>query len=163
MTPPGQVGRPGGRTAGPARPDPGGVRRGGVAATDWLTGPLRRILLIRGGATAGAASAAWLLCRLTGTRRRASTVALLALVGAQLGQTLALAGRDPLVITTAIASVVVLAVLVQTPVLSALFGSRPVGPVGWSIALGAAGVATLAAWRAASHHSPALPPGARSG
>ncbi len=149
------------RGTGPAGPR--GVRRGGVAATDWLTGPLRRILLIRGGATAGAASAAWLLCRLTGTRRRASTVALLALVGAQLGQTLALAGRDPLVITTAIASVVVLAVLVQTPVLSALFGSRPVGPVGWSIALGAAGVATLAAWRAASHHSPALPPGARSG
>ncbi len=139
------------------------ARHGGGAATDWLTGPLRRILLIRGGATAGAASAAWLLCRLTGTRRRASTVALLALVGAQLGQTLALAGRDPLVITTAIASVVVLAVLVQTPVLSALFGSRPVGPVGWSIALGAAGAATFAAWRAAGHHSPAVPPGARPG
>ncbi|CAJ62957.2 MULTISPECIES: HAD-IC family P-type ATPase [Frankia] len=140
---------------------PGGVRRGGVAATDWLTGPLRRILLIRGGATAGGASAAWLLARLTGSRRRASTVALLALVGAQLGQTLTLAGRDPLVITTAIANVVVLAVLVQMPVLSALFGSRPVGPVGWCIALGAAGAATFAAWRAARRHSAQTSPGPR--
>ncbi|WP_044884149.1 cation-translocating P-type ATPase [Frankia torreyi] len=144
---------------GPARQ--GGVRRGGVAATDWLTGPLRRILLIRGGATAGGASAAWLLARVTGTRRRASTVALLALVGAQLGQTLTLAGRDPLVITTAIASVVVLAVLVQTPVLSALFGSRPVGPVGWCIALGAAGAATFVAWQAARRQGSEMPPGPR--
>ncbi len=110
-----------------------------------LAGPLRRAILLRGATTAGAATAAWAVARRTGTPGRASTVALLAVVGSQLGQTLALAGRDPLVIATAAGSFAVLAGIVQTPVVSTLFGCRPVGPVGWTIAVVSASVATAVA------------------
>ena len=48
-------------------------------------------------ATGTGALAAWQIGRLTGTRRRASTMALAALVGTQLGQTLLVGGRNPLV------------------------------------------------------------------
>ena len=62
---------------------------------------------------------------------------------AQLGQTMTLAGLDPLVLATALGSAVVLAVLIQNPVTSVLFGSRPVGAVGWATAVGCATAATL--------------------
>ncbi|MDT3442359.1 cation transporting ATPase C-terminal domain-containing protein [Pseudofrankia sp. BMG5.37] len=104
------------------------------------------MLLVRGATTTAGATAAWLIGRYTGTPRRASTMGLLALVTTQLGQTLMLAGRDPLVITTALGSMLVLAALVQTPFLSRLFGCRPVGPVGWSVVLASATLATSAAW-----------------
>ncbi|ABW11900.1 ATPase, P-type (transporting), HAD superfamily, subfamily IC [Parafrankia sp. EAN1pec] len=115
------------------------------SADTILAGPLRRAILLRGATTAGAATAAWAVARRTGTPGRASTVALLAVVGSQLGQTLALAGRDPLVIATAAGSFVVLAGIVQTPVVSTLFGCRPVGPVGWTIAVVSASAATVVA------------------
>ena len=125
---------------------PGAASEADAVAGRWLTGSLRRMLLVRGTTTTAGATAAWLVGRYTGTPRRASTIALLALVATQLGQTLMLAGRDPLVIATALASMLVLAVLVQTPALSALFGCRPVGPVGWNVALTSAVLATSAAW-----------------
>lgn len=49
---------------------------------------LNRDIALRAATTTLGASTAWALARLTGRRRRASTVALAALVGTQLGQTL---------------------------------------------------------------------------
>ncbi|MDF5755657.1 cation-translocating P-type ATPase [Spongiactinospora sp. TRM90649] len=84
--------------------------------------------------TAGAAGAAWPAARLTGSPARARTVGLLALVGAQLAQTLQAGGWDRTVLVSALGSTAALAAVVQTPGLSHFFGSVPVGPVGWSIA-----------------------------
>jgi cation-transporting P-type ATPase I len=126
---------------------PGAARDRGVpVGRMWRDAALRRTLATRGAATAGGATAAWVWARLTGTAGRASTVGLLALVGTQLGQTLALAGRDPLVFATALASIAVLAAIVQTPGVAHLFGSRPVGPGGWAIAAVCALAASTAAW-----------------
>jgi cation-transporting ATPase I len=110
-----------------------------------LGGPLTRSIVIRGTATAMGASAAYVFARLSGTRTRASTVSLLALTGSQLGQTLVVGGRDPLVAATALGSAAVLVVLVQTPGVSRIFGCRPVGPVGWTIATASAAGATIGA------------------
>ncbi|OBF28973.1 haloacid dehalogenase [Mycobacterium sp. ACS1612] len=105
---------------------------------------LWRTVAVRGATTAGAATAAWALASVTGTQRRASTVALVALVSAQLGQTL-IDSRDPLVVSTAVGSLMALGGLISTPVVSQLLGSTPLGPLGWAQALGAATVATSVA------------------
>ena len=76
--------------------------------------------------------------------RRASTVALVALVSTQLGQTL-IDSHSPLVVTTAVGSLVALGALISTPGVSQLLGCTPLGPVGWAQGLGTAGVATVAA------------------
>jgi cation-transporting ATPase I len=107
---------------------------------------LRRDIKIRAATTAGSAGTAWLLARLTGTPARASTVALVSMVSAQLGQTLVAGRFDPKVAAACFASLAVLAAAVQTPGLSRLMGSRPLGPVGWSIALGTAAASTGIAW-----------------
>jgi cation-transporting ATPase I len=88
-------------------------------------------------ATTAAATGGWLVARVTGTRRRASTVALASLVGAQLAQTAVAARGDPLVLATVAASTAALVGVVQTPGVSTFFGSRPLGPIGWSIVAGA--------------------------
>jgi cation-transporting ATPase I len=75
-------------------------------------------------------------------RPRADTVALVALVGTQIGQTLAIGGRSPVVVGASLASFGALAAVVQTPGLSHFFGCRPLGPVGWTIAGGASVLAT---------------------
>ncbi len=98
---------------------------------------------LRAVTTAAAASAAWLAGRLTGTRGRADTIGLVALVAAQLLQTLAKGGRDPVVVLAALASLAVLCGVVSTPGVSRFFGSRPLGPIGWSIGLGGAAAATV--------------------
>jgi len=136
-----------GRSRGPGSPgDPhGSVASGGSGGPGDGRARLRQALLARGTLTAAGATSAWLLARTTGTPRRASTVALLALVGTQLGQTVVLARRDPLVVATAVGSAALMATLVQTPVASSLFGSRPVGPLGWGIAVGCASGASLLA------------------
>jgi cation-transporting ATPase I len=92
--------------------------------------------------TAGAAGGAWLATRPRASAVTASTVALAALVGAQLGQTLATGGRSPLVVATGVASFGALGAVIQTPGMSQLFGCTPLGPLGWTTALGAAGAAT---------------------
>ncbi|GAA2756916.1 cation-translocating P-type ATPase [Actinopolymorpha rutila] len=103
---------------------------------------LARDVAIRAGATAAAASAGWGVGRMTGTPGRAGTIALVSMVGAQLGQTMVTGWRSPLVVGAGAASWLGLAAVVQVPGLSHFFGCRPLGPVGWATALGAAGVGT---------------------
>ncbi|WP_242190111.1 HAD-IC family P-type ATPase [Saccharopolyspora soli] len=103
---------------------------------------LTRDIYRRAAVTAGAAIVAWVLGRATGTLRQANTVALVALVAAQLGQTLVVRGRTPLVVGCALGSLVALAAVVQTPGLSHFFGARPLLPHGWMIAAGTATAAT---------------------
>jgi cation-transporting ATPase I len=100
---------------------------------------------VRAAITAGAAAVAWATATATGTRTRAGTVALLALVGAQLGQT-AVAGHNDRDVWRAVAlSAAVLLAVVQFPPSSRFFGSRPVGPLGLGIAGGATALATAVA------------------
>ena len=80
--------------------------------------------------TGGAATLAWGMGKLWGTPERASTIALLALVGGQLGQTIVKGQRSPTVLATGIGSLVVLVGMVQTPVVSRFFGCQPLGPIG---------------------------------
>lgn len=93
---------------------------------------------LRATVTTVAATTAWIVARATGTRGRADTVALVALVTSQLFQTLQDAGRDPVVAMAVVGSLVVLGVVVGVPGLSHFFGSRPLGPVAWTIALASA-------------------------
>lgn len=104
---------------------------------------LTRDIRLRAGTTAAAAACAWAAARVTGTRSRADTVALVAVVAAQLIQTLLDAGRDPVVALAALGSLAALGFAVGLPGLSHFFGSRPLGPAGWAIALSAAVGCTL--------------------
>ncbi|MAC27870.1 MAG: hypothetical protein CMH59_15545, partial [Myxococcales bacterium] len=92
--------------------------------------PLERDILFRGAITGGAAAAAWFVARALGDRRGADTVAMLSLVGAQLGQTVVAGTRSKLVLGTGFGSLAALLGVVQTPGLSGFFGSRPLGPLG---------------------------------
>ncbi len=107
-----------------------------------LGSPLTREIAVRAGATAVGASAAWAVARVTGTPTRARTVALAALVGTQLGQTLVAGSRSPLVFGAATVSTGVLVAVIQTPGVSQFFGCRPLGPAGWLTAVGASVGAT---------------------
>jgi cation-transporting P-type ATPase I len=128
----------------PATATPQTLLREGPEAS--LGAALTRDILIRGGLTAAAGAAAWSGARMTGiTSRRASTTALVGIVGAQLGQTLAAGWRSPLVVAASMGSTAGLIVVVQTPGISHFFGCRPLGPVGWSIGLGSAAAMSLGA------------------
>lgn len=94
--------------------------------------------------TASGAGMAWIASSFIGDRRGASTTALLALVGTQLGQTLTSGERSRQVVLTSVVSTLGLAAIVQTPGLSSTFGCRPLGPLGWSIAIAASASATAA-------------------
>ena len=113
------------------------------AALGWK---LNRKILGRAVVTASGAGLAWGASSLIGDRRGASTTALLALVGAQLGQTLTSSPRSQQVIATTLLSALGLFIIVQTPGLSGAFGCRPLGPLGWAIALGSSAVATGASY-----------------
>ncbi len=104
---------------------------------------LWRAVAIRGATTAAAATAAWAMAGVTGRPQRASTVALVALVSAQLGQTL-LESHTPLVVLTAGGSLAVMGTLISIPGVSQLLGCTPLGPLAWGQALGSAGAATAA-------------------
>jgi cation-transporting P-type ATPase I len=104
---------------------------------------LWRAVAIRGTTTAAAATAAWTMARFTGRPRRASTVALVALVSAQLGQTL-LDSRAPLVVLTTGGSLIAMGTLISIPGISQLLGCTPLGPLAWAQALGSAAAATVA-------------------
>lgn len=110
-----------------------------------LGAALTRDIYVRAVTTAAAATAAWLLGRMTGTPGRASTVGLIGLVGAQLLQTLTVGGRDRTVFLASVSSLAALMVIVSVPGLSQVFGCRPVGPFGWAIGLGCSVVAALVA------------------
>jgi len=105
---------------------------------------LLRAVALRGTTTASATLAAWFMARVTGFPRRASTVALVALVTTQLGQTL-LESRSPVLVATAAGSFAAMALLISIPGISQFMGCTPLGPIGWAQALGSATVATTAA------------------
>jgi magnesium-transporting ATPase (P-type) len=108
---------------------------------------LNREITLRALATAGGASLAWAQARATpyGSPARARTVALAALVGTQLGQTVVAGGhRSPLVIGASAISAGALFAVVQTPGVSGFFGCTPLGPIAWGQAAGSATVATIA-------------------
>ena len=106
-----------------------------------LGGPLVRQIAARAATTAAGATGAWALARVTGRRRRASTVGLAALVGTQLAQT-ALVGRtSPVVLVSTAVSAAALVAIVQTPGISQFFGCTPLGPLGWGIAVGSTAAA----------------------
>jgi magnesium-transporting ATPase (P-type) len=108
----------------------------GTALTDEIT--------VRAIATALGAALGWLAARATGPgRARARTVALAALVGTQLGQTLLVGGRSRPVLAASAGSMAALAAIIQTPGVSQFFGCKPLGPVGWTIALSSAAAATM--------------------
>lgn len=109
-----------------------------------LGAALNREVAIRAVATTAGATAGWLAARATGRERRARTIALAALVGSQLGQTVLLGGRSPQVIAAGAASAAALAAIIQTPGLSQFFGCTPLGPVGWGIAITSAAAASFA-------------------
>ncbi len=102
----------------------------GTALTDEVT---RRAIATALGTTCG-----WLAARFTGTAGRASTVAVASLVASQLAQTAMASHGDPYVLGAVGLSFAALVGTVQTPGVSHFFGSRPLGPVGWSTVLGAA-------------------------
>ncbi|WP_254395197.1 cation-translocating P-type ATPase [Streptomyces sp. AC512_CC834] len=110
--------------------------------TAVLGEPLLRQIRHRALTTALGATAAWLLGRFTpGTQRRSTTMALCAVVGTQLAQTLADRRDSRLVQVTSLGSAAALVALVQTPGVSRLFGCTPLGPVAWT---GVAAAITLA-------------------
>ncbi len=107
-----------------------------------LGSALTQEIAVRAATTAAGAGAAWTMARMTGTPTRASTVALAALVGTQLGQTIVAGGRSPTVVGASLVSTGILVAAIQTPGVSQFFGCRPLGPVGWAQATGAAVGAT---------------------
>lgn len=113
-----------------------------------LGSALTRDVYTRATVTACSAGAAWLLARPLSTAGQARTTGLVALVSAQLAQTLAIRGRTPLVLAAAVVSLAALAALVQIPGVSHFFGSQPLLPHQWAIALGsaAAAAAAVAVW-----------------
>lgn len=118
---------------------------------------LNRDIATRAVTTSVAALIAWLLARPVSTPAQAGTTGLVALVGAQLGQTIAVRGRTPLVVAAGVISLALLAGIVQVPGLSRFFGCRPLLPHQWGIALAAATAATAAeilgrAWSFPSVH-----------
>ena len=125
---------------GEAEPDLG-VPNGATS----LDASLFQTLGIRGGATALGASVAWHVGRMTGRDRRASTMGLAALVGTQLGQTLLMGRRSPMVVITSVASAAALFAVVETPGVSHFFGCTPLGPIAWTVVAVSSGTATLGA------------------
>ncbi|MGJ6963298.1 HAD-IC family P-type ATPase [Streptosporangium sp. G11] len=109
-----------------------------------LGASLTRDIYLRAATTASAAGAAWAIGRMTGTRGRADTMGLVALVASQLLQTLALGSRDRLVVLASLLSLLILGMSVSVPGLCRFFGCHPLGPVGWTIALGSAATTTAA-------------------
>jgi cation-transporting ATPase I len=108
-----------------------------------LGGRLARDVALRAAATSAGAYGAWLAARATGSPSRARTVALAALVGTQLGQTMVVGRRSALVVGSSVLAGAGLAAIIQTPGVSAFFGCRPLGPGGWAIAATAASTATF--------------------
>jgi cation-transporting ATPase I len=106
-----------------------------------LGASLNSDIYIRAATTAGAAMAGWLLARPVSTPAQATTAGLVALVAAQLGQTMAVRGSTPLVIAAGVGSLAAMAAIVQIPGVSQFFGCSPLLPHQWGIALGAAGAA----------------------
>ncbi|AXI76746.1 HAD-IC family P-type ATPase [Peterkaempfera bronchialis] len=122
----------------------------GGGPVQGFTGPeVGRVLAVRGSATAAAALVAWQVGRVSRVLprggRRASTMGLAALVGAQLGQTLIGRWRSPLVLATCAVSAAALVAAVEVPGVNRFFGNTALGPLGWGVVVGCAVVATVGA------------------
>ena len=113
----------------------------GTAEVERDEAAMWRAIGIRGASTTFGATLGWSMASVTGTRRRAATVALIALVSTQLAQTL-VDSRAPLVVLTSAGSLGALMVVVSIPGLSHVFGCTPVDPFAWGQALLAAAVAS---------------------
>ncbi|MFJ4468518.1 HAD-IC family P-type ATPase [Streptomyces sp. NPDC089424] len=123
----------------------------GPMGTSLLGTPLMRQIRHRALTTCLGAVTAWLIGRFTpGTIRRSTTMALCAVVGTQLAQTLADRRDSPLVRLTVIGSAVALVAVVQTPGVSQALGCTPLGPVAWAGVLAAIALA-VAGQRALPH------------
>jgi cation-transporting ATPase I len=134
----------------PADPGPDTASPLGTEPVRGFTGhDMGRVLAVRGTATAAAALASWHIGRLPGFlpggRRRASTMGLAALVGAQLGQTLIARWHSPLLLATCAVSAAALFAIVETPGISQFFGCTPLGPGAWTVVTASAAAATVAA------------------
>lgn len=102
--------------------------------------------IIRRAVTTGAAGfAAWAFARTFYMKQSASTIGLLSLVGAQLGQTLIVGKPTRTIVATSLGSAAVLLTLVQIPGISQAIGCRPLGPRGLLTVASATTLATLAA------------------
>jgi cation-transporting ATPase I len=110
-----------------------------------LGAPLNQAIVWRAVCTGTAATGAWLVGRATGTPGRARTVGLAALVGTQLGQTLATGRPSRATVASVLGSGALLVAVVQTPGVSQLFGCTPLDPLGWGTAAVAAAAGTGAA------------------
>ncbi|OLZ71988.1 ATPase [Streptomyces sp. IMTB 2501] len=111
-------------------------------ASAVLGAPLLRQIRHRALTTCLGAVTAWLIGRFTpGTARRSSTMALCAVVGAQLVQTLLDRRESRLVQVTCLGSALALVAVVQTPGVSHAVGCTPLGPVAWAGVLAAVALA----------------------
>jgi cation-transporting ATPase I len=130
-----------------------------------FTRSVRRMVLVRGAATAVGATGAWTTGRATGPYGRASTMGLAALIGTQLGQTAWTGRRSPLVLVTVAASLAALVAVVQIPGVSRFFGCTPLDPLSWLVVLGWATAGTVGAEvvprvvQRLRSGAPAVPPG----
>ncbi|MBG0857269.1 cation-translocating P-type ATPase [Streptomyces spinoverrucosus] len=114
----------------------------GPLGTTLLGTPLMRQIRHRALTTCLGAVAAWLIGRFTpGSARRTTTMALCAVVGTQLAQTLADRRESPLVRLTVLGSAVALVALVETPGVSQALGCTPIGPIAWAGVLAAIALA----------------------
>ncbi|MFJ4691590.1 HAD-IC family P-type ATPase [Streptomyces sp. NPDC088766] len=120
----------------------GAPETGAPLGTALLGAPLIRQIRHRALTTCLGATVAWLIGRFTpGTTRRSTTMALCAVVGTQLAQTLADRRGSSLVRLTSLGSAAVLFALVETPGASQFFGCTPLGPLAWTGVLAAMALA----------------------
>ncbi len=127
----------------PARRSVSDLLREGPEAS--LGSALDQAIVQRAVCTGTAATGAWLVGRVTGTPARARTIGLAALVGTQLGQTLAAGRPSPATVASVVGSGALLVVVIQTPGVSQLFGCTPLDPMGWGTAAVASAAGTGAA------------------
>ena len=118
----------------------------GSGPEETLGATLDRAVRNRAVVTAAGGTLAWTGAKLVrADNAKASTTALLSLVGGQLAQTVTAGKLTPSVLAASLGSGAVLLGLVETPGVSQFFGCRPVGPICLSIALGSSVSAALAA------------------
>ncbi len=115
------------------------LNEGPEASLGW---PLARQIILRAVTTSTATTAAWLIGRGTGAKKRANSMALATLVNTQLAQTAVLGGKSPMVLISTAASAAILVTVIQTPVLSQYFGCTPLDPLAWLVVNSSTAVAT---------------------
>lgn len=97
---------------------------------------LTREIEWRAGMTTGISVASWLVARATLSPAEASTVALMGVVGCQLGQTLIVGNGSREVVASSVGALLATALIIQTPGLSRVFGCTPLSLAGWTQTMG---------------------------